>query len=235
MPALKPRLALFDLDHTLLEGDSDVLWCAYLMDQGVLDRASFEPRNAAMERDYRAGTVSVQAFSAFYVSTLVGRTPAQWEATRRAFLKDVVAPRLSAAARALVQQQRTEGATVVLTTATNRFITELTAVELGIEHLIATDCEVAADGPLQGRFTGRPLGTLNMREGKVTRLHAWLAARGESLQAYDSWAWSDSTNDLPLLQAVDHPVATHPDARLAALAAERGWPVLHLHGPLAPL
>lgn len=230
---MKPRLALFDLDHTLLEGDSDVLWCAYLMDRGVLDRASFEPRNAAMDRDYRAGTVSVQAFSAFYVSTLAGRTPAQWEATRQAFLNDVVAPRLSAAARALVKQQQGEGATVVLTTATNRFITELTAVELGITHLIATDCEVAADGPLQGRFTGRTVGTLNMREGKVTRLHDWLAARGERLQDFDSWAWSDSLNDLPLLQAVDHPVATHPDARLAAVAAERGWPVRHLHGPLA--
>ena len=233
MPTLKPRLALFDLDHTLLEGDSDVLWCAYLMDQRVLDRTSFEPRNAAMERDYRAGTVSVQAFSEFYVSTLAGRTPVQWEATRQAFLKDVVAPRLSPAARALVQQQHDAGAVVVLTTATNRFITELTAQELGIVHLIATDCEVAASGPLQGRFTGRTQGTLNMREGKVARLHAWLAARGETLQAYDSWAWSDSMNDLPLLQAADHAVATHPDARLAALAAERGWPVLHLHGPLA--
>lgn len=228
---MKPRLALFDLDHTLLEGDSDVLWCTYLMDQGVLDRASFEPRNAAMERDYRAGTVSVQAFSAFYVSTLAGRTPAQWEATRAAFLKDVVAPRLSPAARALVKQQVAEGALVVLTTATNRFITEPTAQELGIAHLIATDCEVAADGPLQGRFTGRTLGTLNMREGKVTRLHDWLAARGEQLQDFDSWAWSDSTNDLPLLQAVQHPVATHPDPRLVAIARERGWPVLHLHGP----
>ena len=230
---MKPRLALFDLDHTLLEGDSDVLWCAYLMDQGVLDRASFEPRNAAMERDYRAGTVSVQDFNAFYVSTLAGRTPAQWEATRQAFLKDVVAPRRSAAARALVKQQISEGATVVLTTATNRFITELTAVELGIAHLIATDCEVAADGPLAGRFTGKPQGVLNMREGKVTRLHAWLAQRGQQLEDFDSWAWSDSMNDLPLLQAVDHPVATHPDLRLAALAAERGWPVLHLHGPMA--
>jgi len=234
MAGHKPKLALFDLDHTLLDGDSDVLWCAWLMDQGVLDRAGFELRNAAMERDYHAGTVCVQDFSTFYVSTLAGRTPAQWEATRQAFLKDVVAPRLSPAARRLVQQQLAEGATVVLTTATNRFITELTARELGIEHLIATDCEVAADGPLQGRFTGRTQGTLNMREGKLTRLHAWLAVRGQRLDGFDSWAWSDSMNDLPLLQAVDHPVATHPDARLAALAAGRGWPVLHLHGPHAP-
>jgi HAD superfamily hydrolase (TIGR01490 family) len=230
---VKPRLALFDLDHTLLEGDSDVLWVAYLLDQGVLERASFEPRNAAMERDYRAGTVSAADFCAFYVSTLAGRTPAQWEGTRQAFLQDIVAPRISGAARALVRQQQADGALVVLTTATNRFITELTAQALGIAHLLATDCEVAPSGPLAGRFTGRTQGTLNMREGKVTRLHAWLAARGQALADFDSWAWSDSSNDLPLLQAVDHPVTTHPDTRLAAIAAERGWPVLHLHGPLA--
>jgi HAD superfamily hydrolase (TIGR01490 family) len=234
MTALKPRLALFDLDHTLLEGDSDVLWCDYLMEQGVLDRAAFEERNAAMEREYRAGSVSAQAFSAFYISTLAGRTPAQWENTRQAFLRDVVAPRISAAARALVHRQQDEGAVVVMTTATNRYITELTAQALSIEHLIATDCELADTGPLAGCFTGAPVGTLNMREGKVTRLHAWLAGRGQQLADFDSWGWSDSINDLPLLQAVEHPVATHPDAKLARVAAERGWPVLHLHGRQAP-
>ena len=178
-----------------------------------------------MERDYQAGTVSVQDFSAFYVGTLAGRTPAQWQATRQDFLHEVVAPRIGPAARALVREQQQAGARVVLTTATNRFITELTAQDLGIEHLIATDCELDA----QGRFTGSPTGTLNMREGKVARLHAWLAERGERLQDFDSWAWSDSANDLPLLHAVQHPVATHPDARLAAVAAEHGWPVLKLH------
>lgn len=233
MSALKPRLALFDLDHTLLEGDSDVLWCAYLMDMGMLDRASFAQRNAAMEREYRAGTVSTQVFSAFYIATLAGKTPAQWETTRQAFLHDVVAPRISAAARALVRQQQDDGALVVMTTATNRFITELTARDLHIEHLLATDCELAASGPQAGCFTGAPVGTLNMRDGKVTRLQAWLAGRGQKLVDFDSWAWSDSINDLPLLQAVDHPVATHPDPRLARIAAEYNWPVLHLHGERA--
>ena len=220
------RLALFDLDHTLLDGDSDVLWCDFLMDRGELDRANFAARNAAMDRDYRAGTVSVQAFSAFYVSTLAGRSAAQWQPLREAFLHEVVAPRIGAAARALVQRQHDHGALVVLTTATNRFLTELTAQDLGIHHLIATDCEVAADG----RFTGQPQGTLNMREGKVVRLHAWLAARGHQLADFDSWAYSDSANDLPLLGAVQHAVAVHPDARLAAEAAQRGWPTLRLHG-----
>jgi HAD superfamily hydrolase (TIGR01490 family) len=224
----RPKLALFDLDHTLLDGDSDVLWCDFLVERGVLDGATFGPRNAAMARDYQVGTVGVQAFCDFYVSTLAGRSAAQWEPWRRDFLRGVVAPRIGAAARALVRRHQEEGALVVLTTATNRFITELTAAELGIEHLIATDCEVAADG----LFTGRTQGTLNMRDGKVARLHDWLAARGQGLDDFESWAYSDSSNDLPLLQAVHHAVVVHPDARLAAEAVRRGWPVLQLHAPV---
>lgn len=222
----KPRLVLFDLDHTLLEGDSDVLWCEFLMQRGVLERARFAPRNEAMEREYRAGSVSSEAFSAFYVATLAGRTAAEWEPLRLAFLHEVVAPRIGAPARALVAARRSEGALVVLTTATNRFITELTAAHLRIAHLIATECEVDA----AGRFSGRPAGTLNMREGKVSRLHGWLAERGRRLADYESWAYSDSTNDLPLLDAADHAVVVHADERLARIAAERGWPALRLHG-----
>ena len=222
------RLALFDLDHTLLNGDSDVLWCNFLIDQGLVDRASFAQRNAAMAHDYKSGTVSTQAFSEFYISTLRGRTAASWQPWREAFLRDVVAPRIGPAARALVRQRQADGALVVLTTATNRFITELTALDLQIEHLIATDCQMTADG----HFTGQVQGMPNMREGKVTRLHAWLAARGQSLQDFESWAYSDSSNDLPLLGAVQHPVAVHPDARLAATAAQKGWPVLRLHDPI---
>ncbi len=220
------KLVLFDLDHTLLQGDSDVLWCDFLMDRGVLDRAAFAPRNKAMARDYSAGTAGAQAFCNFYVSTLAGRTAAQWEPLRQEFMAQVVAPRIGTAARALVREQQRGGALVALTTATNRFITELTAQDIGIEHLIATECEVAADG----RYTGRTAGTLNMREGKVTRLHAWLAARGQALADFESWAYSDSSNDLPLLGAVTHPVAVHPDAALLAQARRCGWSVLHLHG-----
>ena len=221
----KPKLALFDLDHTLLDGDSDVLWCDFLIARGVLDAAEFGQRNAAMARDYQAGSVSAQAFCDFYVSTLAGCTAVQWEPLRQAFLAEVVAPRIGGAARALVRQLQAEGALVVLTSATNRFITELTAGELGITHLIATDCELSPDGS----FSGRTRGTLNMREGKVARLRTWLAARGQALADFESWAWSDSSNDLPLLQVVQHAVVVHPDARLAAEAARRGWPVLQLH------
>lgn len=218
------RLTLFDLDHTLLNGDSDVLWCEFLMDQGLLDRADFAARNAEMARQYQAGSVSAQAFCAFYVGTLAGRSREAWQPWRRRFLDEVVAPRIPEAARALVQRHGEAGDLVVMTTATNRFITELTAAHLGIAHLIATECEAEGDG-----FSGRPTGTLNMREGKVSRLHEWLAARRIELHECQSTLYSDSINDLPLLSAVRKPVAVDPDARLAVVCAERGWPVLSLH------
>jgi len=217
-------LTLFDLDHTLLDGDSDVLWCDFLLQRGLLDRAVFEPRNQSMDREYRAGTVSAQAFCEFYVGTLAGRTAAQWEPLRREFLHGVIAPRIGATARALIERHRSAGDLLVLTTATNRFITEPTAAHLGLPHLIATECEAAADG----RFTGRVAGTLNMREGKVKRLHEWLVAQDLALPDCETTFYSDSINDLPLLQAVRHPVAVNPDERLAAIAAERGWSVLNL-------
>jgi len=217
-------LTLFDLDHTLLDGDSDVLWCDFLMQRGELERAVFEPRNQRMEREYQAGTVSPQAFCEFYVSTLAGRSREQWEPLRRDFLDTVVAPRVNPAAHALVERHRSAGDLVVLTTATNRFITELTAAHLGLPHLIATECEVAADGC----FTGRIAGTLNMREGKLTRLHQWLAAQRIDARDCETTFYSDSINDLPLLEAVAHPVVTNGDARLRSIAAQRGWPTLDL-------
>jgi HAD superfamily hydrolase (TIGR01490 family) len=224
MPRLLP-LTLFDLDHTLLEGDSDVLWCEFLMDRGILDRAEFEPRNRRMERDYRAGTVSPLAFCEFYVATLQGRSHAEWEPLRREFFETVIAPRIGPVARELVARHRDAGDLVVLSTATNRFLTELTAAHLGIANLIATECEIGIDR----RFTGRVAGTLNMREGKVARLHEWLAQQRIELHECDSTLYSDSINDLPLMQAVRRPIAVNPDIRLATEAADRGWQVLHLH------
>jgi HAD superfamily hydrolase (TIGR01490 family) len=215
------KLVLFDLDHTLLDGDSDVLWCEFLMDRGVLDRAVFEPRNRRMEADYKAGTVSVQAFCEFYVGTLAGRMAQEWQPLREDFLDECIVPRLLAAGRDCIEAHRQAGDQLVLTTATNRFITELTAHELGIDHLIGTECELGVDG----RFTGAVAGTLNMREGKVVRLREWLAGFGRTLQAEDSVFYSDSINDLPLLAAVREPVAVDPDPRLAAEAATRGWAV----------
>lgn len=217
------KLTLFDLDHTLLSGDSDVLWVDFLMDRGVVDRAAFAARNADVEARYKAGTVNAQEFADFYVGTLAGRTPAQWEPLRQDFLATQIVPRIPPAAIVLVNQHLDAGDLVVLTTATNRFITELTAIYFEIEHLLATEAATEGD-----RFTGLTEGTLNMREGKVTRLHAWLKARGHALQEMESTAYSDSINDLPLLGAVTRAVAVDPDPKLRAQAVQRGWEIMAL-------
>jgi len=218
------KLAIFDLDHTLLSGDSDVLWCDFLMAQGILDRAGFAPRNADMARRYADASVTVQAFCDFYVGTLEGRSLAQWQPICERFLNEVVVPRIPASARALVDEHRQQGHTLIMTTATNRVITELTARHLGIAELIATEVELSG-----GICTGRTTGTLNMREGKVTRLRAWLHDRGLSAALLDTAVfYSDSINDLPLLQAVGEAVAVDPDERLFEHARSRGWRVLRL-------
>jgi HAD superfamily hydrolase (TIGR01490 family) len=218
------HLAVFDLDHTLLDGDSDVLWCAFLMDEGLLDRATFEPRNQAMERDYKAGTVSTAEFCNFYVGTLAGRSPADWQPWRERFWRERVQPNLYPGTAALLRRHRDAGHTLVMSTATNRFITELTAAGLGVQHLIATECALDA----QGRFSGHTDGEPNMRGGKVARLQAWLAARGQALAGADCSFYSDSMNDLPLLEQVREPVVTNGDARLLAIAASRGWRTISL-------
>ncbi len=217
------KLTLFDLDHTLLNGDSDVLWCDFLINEGVLERESFAARNADMETRYQAGTVGVEEFANFYVGTLAGRSPKDWELLRQAFLANTIVPRISPAAMRLVSQHLDAGDLVVMTTATNRFITELTAIYFNIEHLIATEPQVA-----DGVFTGLSTGTLNMREGKVARLAQWLTLSGQRLSDFSSTAYSDSINDLPLLLAVDHPVAVDPDPKLRSEARRLGWEILHL-------
>ena len=219
-----PALALFDLDHTLLTGDSDVLWCEFLMDSGVLDRAAFQPRNDDMARRYADGSVSAQDFCEFYVSTLAGRTLAEWRPWCERFLDQVVAPRIPASARALVESHRARGDRLVMTTATNRVLTELTAQHLTIDDLLATEVEIA-----DGRCTGRTSGMLNMREGKVARLGSWLGEQALPASALaDATFYSDSANDLPLLQAVGRPVVVDPDARLRQHAVAAGWPVMEL-------
>lgn len=217
------RLALFDLDHTLLTGDSDVLWCDFLLQHGLLDDG-FRARNAQMERDYAAGTVSPAEFCGFFASTLGGHEPAFWAPWRQRFLDEVVRGRIPGAARRLLQQHREAGDTLVLTTATNRLLTELTAEDLGLTHLIATELEVVA-----GRLSGRTAGVLNMRAGKVERLKHWLDGQGwpQGLLAEAAF-YSDSINDLPLLCAVGRPVAVDPDDRLLREAQQRRWPVLRL-------
>lgn len=217
------RLTLFDLDHTLLSGDSDVLWCDFLIEQGVLDKKHFAARNADMAARYRSGTVGLQEFADFYVGTLAGRTVREWEPLRQEFLAEWIVPRITPAAVALVAKHLEAGDLVLLTTASNRFITELTAIYLDIEHLIATEPELQG-----GRFTGSTTGILNMRGGKVERLRQWAKAHGLRLKDYKTTAYSDSINDLPLLEAVRHPVAVNADSQLALIAAVKGWPALSL-------
>ena len=217
------RLTLFDLDHTLLSGDSDVLWCDFLIAQGEIDGASFKARNADIDARYQDGSVTVQEFSNFYLGTLAGRSPEQWHPLRRRYFASEILPRLPESAMDLVRSHLDAGDLVVLTSATNRFLTELTAAVLGIEHLLGTELELQ-----DGVFTGRASGVLNMRGGKVTRLHAWLAERGQSLARFHSAAYSDSMNDLPLLETVNEAIAVDPDPRLAVIAKERGWRVLNL-------
>ena len=219
----RAKLTLFDLDNTLLTGDSDVLWCDFLIGQGVLDREEFAARNADMEARYKAGTVRVREFSEFYVGTLAGRSQEDWEPLRQQFLEEEIIPRIPPAARELVKKHQDDDDLIAITTATNRFITELTARHLDVQHLIATETQI-----IDGVFSGRTEGQLNMREGKVVRLHAWLAAQGSTLSDFDITAYSDSINDLPLLLAVDAPIVVDPDERLAAWAQEHGHPILHL-------
>jgi len=220
------RLALFDLDHTLLSGDSDVLWCDFLIAEGLLDRATFEARNHAMAERYERGAATGAEFCGFYAETLRGARPDSWQHLRERFLLAVIAPRLGAAARALVEQHRAAGDRLVLTTASNRFITELTAHELGIEVLIATELEL-----IDGTFTGRTEGMLNMREGKLDRLKGWLHEQALDERALASATfYSDSANDLPLLEAVGLPVVVDPNEAFERVVRARGWPVLRLGG-----
>lgn len=217
------RIALFDLDHTLLSGDSDVLWCNFLMAQGVLDRGLFAARNTDIETRYKIGKVDPVEFAHFYLSTLAGRAPAQWEALRQQFLREEIVPRIPQSSLDLVHSHQHRGDLVILTTATSRFLTELTAAHLGITHLIATEPEL-----VDGVFSGKTTGVLNMRGGKVTRLQAWLADRHQTLAQFHSFGYSDSINDLPLLELVDEPAAVNADPALARIASERGWKILAL-------
>lgn len=218
------KLAVFDLDHTLLSGDSDVLWCDFLLARGVLDRAAFEARNDEVQRAYRDGSITPRAFCEFYLSTLAGRSREALDPLREAFMRECIVPRIPAAARALVDVHRRADDLLVLSTATNRYLTELTAQSLGFEHVIATEPHEAG-----GVFTGGAVGGLNMREGKIGRLRDWLAARGlPAAMLARATFYSDSINDLPLLQAVGEPVAVDPDERLLAIARAQGWRVLNM-------
>ena len=218
------RLALFDLDHTLLPLDSDHGWGEFTMQIGWCDRAEFGRRNDAFFQDYLAGRLDIHDYVRFATEAVVQRGPQAAAAAHQRFMDEIIRPAIRPAAIELVRRHQQAGDVVVITSATNEFVTRPIAQAFGVDELIATELVRGPDGWLTGEVAGQP----NMREGKVARLAAWLAARGWDWSDVEATFYSDSMNDLPLLEKVQHPVATNPDERLRALAQERGWPVLDL-------
>jgi len=218
------NLALFDLDNTLLSGDSDYEWGQFLIDRGVVDRDFYESRNRDFYEQYKAGTLDIHEFLAFALDPLARHTPQELAVWHDGFMAERIRPMIGRAARDLVAKHIDAGDLVAIVTATNAFVTTPIAREFGVPYLVATEPEM-----VNGRYTGRARGTPCFQAGKITRLDEWLASRGRTLASFaDSWFYSDSMNDLPLLERVRHPVVVDPDPRLAATAAERGWPVISL-------
>lgn len=214
-------LALFDLDNTLLAGDSDYLWGVYLSEIGVVDGEAHQLANAQFYEDYHEGRLDIMAFLAFALRPLAENEPQDLRHWREDFLRRKIDPIITPAARALVEKHRAAGDTLMVITATNSFITGPIAERFGIPNLIATEPEQR-----DGRFTGRVQGTPSFREGKVARLQQWLDEHQMGLEG--SWFYSDSHNDLPLLEQVANPVAVDPDDTLAHHAQQHQWPIISL-------
>lgn len=214
-------LAIFDLDNTLLRGDSDHAWGRFLIENHIVDGEEYERENERYYSQYQAGTLDIMEFLAFALRPLARHDRATLDGWHRQFMQTKVLPMITPAARALVDRHRAQNDTLVIITATNRFVTAPIAREFNIVHLIATEPEER-----NGRFTGNVAGTPCYREGKVTRLKSWMQEHNQTLQG--SWFYSDSHNDLPLLSIVDHPVAVNPDETLAREARKRGWQILSL-------
>ena len=218
------NLALFDLDNTLIAGDSDYEWGQFLVDRGVLDRASYEAQNATYFEQYKAGTLDIHEYLGFALRPLAEHAPEDLARWHDDFMRTRIAPMIGEAARDLVRGHLARGDLCAIVTATNSFVTAPIARSFGISHLIATEPESR-----DGRFTGRVAGMPCFREGKIARVESWLAARGCPLSAFgESAFYSDSHNDLPLLERVSRPVAVDPDLQLAAEARRRGWTVISL-------
>ena len=215
-------LAIFDLDNTLLSGDSDYLWGQYLAEIGVVDAHSYETTNRRFYEEYQQGRLDIYAFLAFSMRPLAENASEDLLRWRARFIEQKILPLIGRAARELVEDHRRAGDTLLIVTATNSFVTSPIAELFDIPNLIGTDPEVQ-----DGRFTGRVAGIPSFREGKVARLQGWLKDTGLTL--HGSTFYSDSHNDLPLLELVDHPVAVDPDDTLRKYAQAAGWPIISLH------
>ncbi len=215
-------LAIFDLDKTLLSGDSDHAWGEFLVERGLVDGGSYQRENDRYYEAYKVGELDIADYLRFALRPLAEHDLSELQGWRQQFMHRKILPMITPAARALVARHRDQGDTLVIITSTNDFIAAPIAAEFCVPHLIASQAELRA-----GRYTGRVVGTPCYRRGKVERLRTWMQEHGESL--VDSWCYSDSHNDLPLLELVEHPVAVNPDEILRERAESLGWPILALH------
>ncbi len=220
----RPHLALFDLDHTLLPLDSDYEWGEFTIGLGWCDATEFKRRNAEYFAHYRAGTLDIHDYVRFATQAIREQGPLKAQAAHAQFMREVIEPALQPQALALVQQHRDAGHQVVIVTATNDFVTGPIAQRFGVQELIAVQLERDSGGGVTGEIAGTP----SVREGKVLRMNEWLAARSLSWADVETTFYSDSMNDVALLEKVTHPVATNPDAKLRALAQARQWRTLDL-------
>jgi HAD superfamily hydrolase (TIGR01490 family) len=216
------NLAVFDLDNTLLDGDSDYLWGQFLVQRQLVDGETYARENQRFYDEYKAGTLDINEFAQFSMAPLTRHPRAQMEALREVFVDQTIKPRIARGAPALLDKHRAASDTLLITTATNRFITAPIATLLGVPHLLATEPEII-DGQYSGRIA--PHGA-NFQAGKVTLLQRWLDAQPQKFESM--FGYSDSHNDLSLLRFVDFPHAVDPDATLKAEAERNGWPVLSL-------
>ena len=224
------KLALFDLDNTLLSGDSDYEWGQFLVERGVLGAAEYEAQNRDFYAQYAAGSLDIHEFLGFALRPLAEHEPGDLLRWHADFMRTRIVPMIGDPARALVARHRDAGDLCAIVTATNSFVTGPIALEFGVTHLIATEPE-----SVQGRFTGRVAGTPCFREGKIRRVADWLDGLGLSLAVFgQSTFYSDSHNDMPLLECVTQPVAVDPDGLLEVEARRRGWPVISLRQEQSP-
>lgn len=221
---MKQNLALFDLDNTLLAGDSDYNWSIFLIGEGLLDEKMHHDRNEQFYQDYKNGNLDIYAFLKFQLQPLAQHPKNFLDELHKKYMEKVIRPMMTQKAQKLVDEHKANGDLCVVITATNSFVTKPIATAYGIEHLIGTDPEMVG-----GEYTGGVSGVPSFQEGKVTRINAWLAERGKKLADFEkSYFYSDSHNDLPLMKLVTNPVAVDADEKLTAFAKAQNWPLISL-------
>ncbi|AXI03612.1 histidinol-phosphatase [Aquirhabdus parva] len=214
------QLALFDLDHTLLDLDSDHEWGEFLIAQGLVDEAEHRKRNDQFYADYQSGTLDAVAYNEFVFQFLKGKAPSVLKAISDQYLDTIIRPAMRPLGIAAIEKHRQAGHEIVIITATNSFVTAPIAQAFGVSHLIASEPEI-----IDGVYTGKLVGEPCFQAGKLHHLNAWLAQHNPDQKLENSWGYSDSFNDLPLLNFVDHPITVTPDKRLHAHALDHQWPV----------